>query len=710
MARLKQGDTWAELHRYHRGQGYWQLQDAPQPKASYDFVRSLNPEEARYAYDQAGQADLLFANSAAATERDPVWNGQGLFFSDGAYARVQNDSEVLTEEEFTEVFFFNAAELHDGMVYTAHDHFNVKVTLTGHWRVEFKRSLNNYFTNNGTSYTANTWHLGVVRKSLSEGVSLYIDDTVRHFPDELSPLGRNTGGVRYGTHTNGTLGFKGVLAGHDYYGWALSPRELEQAKRKLVAEVRGKHGHDLGPDLVLNDALPLFAQAPAISTQSLQSATTLAGHLEWEQYSQNWEPLKTALLESNFAQYRAAWSHPDSMARAKELIAGGMKVGVSIDPNSGVIPWRFDDAGNRTEDDPYWAGSQSGTVETPFTAIIDELGPENVAFVAQVNEPDVFAVLKGSPDQPYEWHNDADGDPAHYIRGDAMPEYVAHLQKLTRDTALSLRENPAYAHIPHLGPAFPSGDGTGMYALYGDQSAWLTHTDAHTYLGARNPETTGWGPNGYGSLDEWHIDHTMSVIGPELKRASTEGGWSTYELGYDEQLHAMYLMRYFLEKRQLGYSDVMTMYQLTDHEHSNPREASFGLVRDVTWERKPAYGALQALFGLLKDPGEPFAPASLTYALSGQLSGVETLVMQKRDGSFWLALWQGAIGMHPDTQERYVVPEQAVGLHLETAHDLSVFDPLAAGATAVQSAAATTSTTFTVGEAPKLIQLTPATL
>jgi hypothetical protein len=104
-------------------------------------------------------------------------------------------------------------------------------------------------------------------------------------------------------------------------------------------------------------------------------------------------------------------------------------------------------------------------------------------------------------------------------------------------------------------------------------------------------------------------------------------------------------------------------------------EANFGLLRNDGSE-KPAYRSVQGLLGLLRDPGPTFRPNALRYSLSGQTDRVHHTLLQKRNGSFFLALWQerssydtGARPNAPDdvtARGDRAVADQAIRLGVES--------------------------------------------
>ena len=106
------------------------------------------------------------------------------------------------------------------------------------------------------------------------------------------------------------------------------------------------------------------------------------------------------------------------------------------------------------------------------------------------------------------------------------------------------------------------------------------------------------------------------------------------------------------------------LYQFIDHisdpSLTNP-EAAFGLLRNNGAE-KPVYKAVQTLLSLLKDPGPAFQPGSLRYELSGNTRDIQQVLLQKRDGIFYLALWIEASRWDRDAGRELRVSEQQLSL------------------------------------------------
>jgi hypothetical protein len=145
--------------------------------------------------------------------------------------------------------------------------------------------------------------------------------------------------------------------------------------------------------------------------------------------------------------------------------------------------------------------------------------------------------------------------------------------------------------------------------------------------------------------------------------ATETGFWSkpgTYYGGFgvSEAIQAVYIPRALLEFWNAGVARTF-IYELADDQS----DAFFGLIRsDGTL--KPAFGAVSNLLSLLKDPGPDFTPDELAYGLSGGNSSIHQSLFQKRDGSFYLALWVEALSYNFQTSQPIAVPSQNISLNL----------------------------------------------
>ncbi len=190
--------------------------------------------------------------------------------------------------------------------------------------------------------------------------------------------------------------------------------------------------------------------------------------------------------------------------------------------------------------------------------------------------------------------------------------------------------------ITIVGPSFVNSS---SFFVVGDISRWMDVSNLHNYFGGYNPGTEGWGPpdregNLYGSIP-WAMDEAR-VDGPSEPIWSTETGYQTIpnqQGSVSEAVGGMYAPRVLFEQWLAGIRRTY-FYELADQAGT----PMFGLLhQDGT--PKPSYTAVACTLNLLRDPGPAFVPGSLDFQLSGQLKNVHHLLLQKRDNSFWLALW-----------------------------------------------------------------------
>jgi hypothetical protein len=193
--------------------------------------------------------------------------------------------------------------------------------------------------------------------------------------------------------------------------------------------------------------------------------------------------------------------------------------------------------------------------------------------------------------------------------------------------------------LPVYGPSLTQ---SASYSALGDVTNYMTYNNLHAYWGGRNPETWGWGGldaqgHAYGSIvydfDKLDIDgHGVPVV-------MTESGYVTSNTAspfvIPEAVEAIYIPRLLLHAWNSQIQRTY-IYELMDEPSST---SGFGLLRaDLT--PRLAYLSLTNLLSLLADeqPGY-LAPGRLSYTITGGGTAVESTLMQKQDGSFWLAIW-----------------------------------------------------------------------
>lgn len=219
------------------------------------------------------------------------------------------------------------------------------------------------------------------------------------------------------------------------------------------------------------------------------------------------------------------------------------------------------------------------------------------------------------------------------------------------------------AGVPVLGPSFVYQS---SYPAVGDIAPFINYNNLHVYFGGRNPGSAGWGPGDaeghqYGSFLWWLDNANVDASG--LPSVVTETGYisnstvTPYTL--PQNIQAKYAPRTFLEAFNDGIVKTYN-YELID-EVSSP---GYGLM-DGSLNPKLAYTAISNLLGLLEDPGTSFSPGNLTYTLTGAASDVHHLLLQKRNGNYYLVLWIEASGYNEAANVVTPVASQNVQLSIE---------------------------------------------
>ena len=200
----------------------------------------------------------------------------------------------------------------------------------------------------------------------------------------------------------------------------------------------------------------------------------------------------------------------------------------------------------------------------------------------------------------------------------------------------------------------------GDYGAVGNIGSYSNYANAHVYYGTGN--TPGSTINMVNSLAQISSAHPTMI---------TEMGWYTTGVTSDpnsvsETVQAKYMLDGLMDAYKAG--DVKTyLYELLDQKTGDGNsEDNFGLFHsDGT--PKPAATALHNLTTLLADTGATsatFAPGTLSYSLSGTTSSDNSMLMEKSNGSYWLAIWDETRLSGPSTPTDVSVPNQTITLTL----------------------------------------------
>jgi hypothetical protein len=170
-----------------------------------------------------------------------------------------------------------------------------------------------------------------------------------------------------------------------------------------------------------------------------------------------------------------------------------------------------------------------------------------------------------------------------------------------------------------------------------------------------------------------------------------------------EAVEGTYIPRLFLASFKRGI--VRTYYyELIDQPNG---WSSYGLLH-LDLSPKPGYVAIQNLQNLLYDTTDKFTLKPVNYTLTGETSNVESLLVQKSGGEYWLFVWlNGSIW---DVDRNVSVPVSARSLTLKLGDGMTVteaqqFEP---DGTVTKSSPKTSSYTFQASSNTLAVRIAPA--
>jgi hypothetical protein len=347
---------------------------------------------------------------------------------------------------------------------------------------------------------------------------------------------------------------------------------------------------------------------------------------------------------------------------------------------------------------------RDGLIDTqwmPYYDRINALGRDGIKCIFITNPNQTVELLQSYPDRmkdsfegyeaPNEYDNSNDKD------------WVATLTHFLPTLAQAVRTNPANPAFPIMGPSFVHAE---SYSLFPEASQYFDFSNLHNYFAGRNPGTSGWGADGYGSL-AWDID-LVTRAWPSLPIVTTETGYqtdTTNPQGIPESVAAKYLPRLLLEQYAHGIRRTY-LYELVDV--SIPQQGihnTFGLVRS-DFSPKPAFLSIQHLISLLADPGVSFTPRTLPFTVSGELSNVHYLLFEKRDGTYLIAIWQEVPSYDVNSKQMLPVSPQHVIVALPSVFNIQQHRLNEDGSVTVENIGMTSHAVISVDDRVTLLKLT----
>ncbi len=347
---------------------------------------------------------------------------------------------------------------------------------------------------------------------------------------------------------------------------------------------------------------------------------------------------------------------------------------------------------------------RDGVVDTTWQPYYDEhnqlgqLGIKSIFSTSVGQSASLFQQYPGRMSQCFEGYENAN---EYDISGD--PNWIGALEAAMGLLSSTVR-NGNGSQYPILGPSLTQ---IGSYPALGNQHTQFDYGNMHNYFGNRNPGTVGWGGldaqgNSYGSI-AYNLDE-VAITSPGLPVMTTETGYANDpSAGVPEAVSAVYMPRLLLEQWNAGVKRTYLYELLSDLGQD------FGLMRS-DGSYKPAFYAVSNLLNLLSDKGASFTPGSLPYTLNGADSNLHRLLMQKQDGTFYLALWLEESSFDPNQQTPIVVTPESIQLQsTQQMNGVTVYQWNQDGKVAASNVQGGTSIPLTVTDKLMLVKLSATT-
>jgi hypothetical protein len=275
--------------------------------------------------------------------------------------------------------------------------------------------------------------------------------------------------------------------------------------------------------------------------------------------------------------------------------------------------------------------------DTPWTGYYDrlnELGRDGIKSIFTSAVTQSSAVIEDYPHRVPDSFEGYEAPNEYDLNGGS--NWASVLDSFMGKLYSAVKSNSSTSAFPIYGPSVTQSS---SFEKTASTAPDFDHANLHNYFGGHNPGTSGWGSNHYGSY-AWNLNLVKQNWGSK-PIVSTETGYfndTSKSGGVPEDVSGTYMPRLLFEQWMHGIQRTY-IYELIDvGPKSQFTDATFGLMR-MDFSPKPAFNAVQSVMQLLGDPGPSFTPGNLAYTLSGDTANVSHVLFQKRDGTFFLAIW-----------------------------------------------------------------------
>ena len=244
--------------------------------------------------------------------------------------------------------------------------------------------------------------------------------------------------------------------------------------------------------------------------------------------------------------------------------------------------------------------------------------------------------------------------------GQSFPDGVRNYQD---DLYNTVKGEVSTSHLPVVMTSLGNPDSADLFIPPG--GAPLETADfanMHSYTG-HNPPCFQWD---WYTLKAQHVCDrpifaTETGYHNAIDHDPTSGGLWMY--GISEQAAAKYISRlYFMSfKRDVKRT---YLYEFIDEiEDPVEPERNFGLLRN-DGSTKPAFNVMKNIITVLQDPGPTFQAMPMNYSFTGQIDDIEHMLLQKRDGRFYLVVWANTESYGIELKSDIAVADRQVTLEL----------------------------------------------
>jgi hypothetical protein len=294
------------------------------------------------------------------------------------------------------------------------------------------------------------------------------------------------------------------------------------------------------------------------------------------------------------------------------------------------------------------------------------------------------------------------------------PDWNTELESYQRTMFKNLNASTV-ANLPLL--AAPLGKDAGDYSPEPvELGPYSDANSMHSYPGPNMP-TGSHRAEWISLLFDRDIPKAEEVGAPRRPVYATETGYTTasgHVLEISEAAKARYVPRLSFEYFNAGIARGYH-YQLLDHRIGTKAQDHYGLI-SYDGVKKPAFRSLENIIDILEDPGPSFATSSLDYTLANTTPNIHQTLLQKRNGTFYLVLWQEVRSYDWQNDQLITVTPQNVTVRFSsTMKTVRVFDPTSIASSGPtddaerhpsRTLSSVSSVTEPIGDQVKIIEVT----